>query len=587
MQSITEKNLRSLTDSGRYQRGRDYFNDGAVTNLREYRGRITATVTGSQNYQVKLWEEDGQLEYECSCPDGQDYEFCKHCVAVGLTLLEQTGTGTISKNKSGRRKPRKKGRKEITSEDIHAWLQTQDSVLLADLLMEQAIDDERLYRQLILKVADNIGGDTNISIVQAALKETILPGYFIDYHAAYNYADNVQAAIDSVETLLKDGQAEAVIQLTEFALYKAEEALQTIDDSDGHMSFIFERLQALHLLACTKAKPDPETLARRLFEWELKGEWDVFSGAVGTYAKVLGKHGLALYRELAQAEWHKVKPLSPGADTLTNYDSRHFSITHIMETLAEQTGDVEALVEVLSRNLSSPYSFLRIAEAYKKAGRHDKALDWAERGINAFPKTPDRRLQEFVADEYHRLKRHDEAMLLIWRLFTDRPGLESYRELKQHATRCKQWSNWRNQALDHLHKLLKKKPAKRKPGEFYFDYASGFRTALVEIYLWEKNADAAWELAQEGTLHDALWLQLATQREKQHPEDAIQVYRTLVESAVKQTNNAAYRQAVNYLTQLRKLMKRTGQEIAFESYLNALRTTYKRKRNFIAMTDKL
>lgn len=258
-----------------------------------------------------------------------------------------------------------------------------------------------------------------------------------------------------------------------------------------------------------------------------------------------------------------------------------------METLAEQTDDVEALVEVLSRDLSHSYSFLRIAEAYKKAGKHNKALDWAERGLKAFAKTPDQRLQEFVADEYHRLKRHDEAMSLMWRLFTDQPGLESYRELKQHADRCKQWPDWRSQALDHLHQLLEKKPAKRQPGNFYFSYARGSRPTLVKIYLWEKNVDAAWELAQDADLHDELWLQLAAQREKQHPEDAIQVYRNLIESSVNQTNNAAYAQAVNHLKKVEKLMKKTNRENAFKNYLSGLRTTYKRKRNFIAMINKL
>jgi hypothetical protein len=61
-------------------------------------------------------------------------------------------------------------------------------------------------------------------------------------------------------------------------------------------------------------------LARRLFDWELNGDWDVFSGeechgwlaqpwprldeptvALATYADVLGGKGLAAYRQLAEA----------------------------------------------------------------------------------------------------------------------------------------------------------------------------------------------------------------------------------------------------------------------------------------------
>ncbi|MDE0513843.1 MAG: hypothetical protein OXI88_18935, partial [Gammaproteobacteria bacterium] len=67
-----------MADSARFQRGQDYYRGGAVTGLRQYRGRVSATVAGSRDYQVKLWEEDGTLKFECSCPDGMDYAFCKH-----------------------------------------------------------------------------------------------------------------------------------------------------------------------------------------------------------------------------------------------------------------------------------------------------------------------------------------------------------------------------------------------------------------------------------------------------------------------------------------------------------------------------
>ena len=288
-----------MADSPRFQRGQEYYQGGAVTGLRQYRGRVSATVAGSRDYQVNLWEEDGKLKFECSCPDGMDYAFCKHCVAVGLSLLEEAGSEDTSDSKSARKTSLKKTLKNITAEDIHAWLEIQDVATLADLLVEQAMDDQNLYRKLQLKVADNIGGDTNISVVKKTLGEAILPGYIIEYHATYGYTKTIESAIDSLETLLKNGQAQAVIELTEFALHKAEEALHNMDDSDGYMSGIFERLQTLHLEACHKAKPDPQVLAKRLFEWELTGEWDVFFGAAARYADVLGKSGMERYRELA------------------------------------------------------------------------------------------------------------------------------------------------------------------------------------------------------------------------------------------------------------------------------------------------
>lgn len=111
------------------------------------------------------------------------------------------------------------------------------------------------------------------------------------------------------------------------------------------MGGILERLQDLHHKAYKKAKPDPEALARRLFEWELRTDYDTFYGAAETYADVLGERGLAVYRKLAEAEWAKVPARGPGREHPEKYGKR-FRITHIVETLARQTGDMEAVVAI-------------------------------------------------------------------------------------------------------------------------------------------------------------------------------------------------------------------------------------------------
>src|SRR4030065_1925927 len=186
------------------------------------------------------------------------------------------------------------------------------------------------------------------------------------------------------------------------------------------MGGILERLQEIHHAACGKAKPDPEELARRLFEWQLRTDWDPFCGAAEKYAHVLGEKGLAVYRNLVEAEGARVPALDAGRDDPGKCGNR-FRITHIMETLARRTGDVEAIVAVMKRDLSSPYAYLRIAESFKEARKHDPALEWAERGLKAFPRRTDSRLREFLAGEYHRRKRPREAMGRAWAGVTGSP----------------------------------------------------------------------------------------------------------------------------------------------------------------------
>lgn len=117
------------------------------------------------------------------------------------------------------------------------------------------------------------------------------------------------------------------------------------------------------------------------------------------YASLLGKKGLAEYRKLAEAEWAKLPPLQSGRRDVDGYGSR-YRITHLMETLVKESGDMEALVAIQKRDPSSSWAYLRIAEAYKEKGKYDAALEWAEAGRKAFPKDAGSRLLEFLADEW-------------------------------------------------------------------------------------------------------------------------------------------------------------------------------------------
>lgn len=567
------KTLRRLAGPRSFERGEAYFEDGRAGRLVEDKGRITAFVHGSSKYRVKLWNEDGGLEYECSCPVGQDGDFCKHCVAVGLTWL----AGNDGKGKSAHSSGSK-----VTFKDIRSYLLTQDKETLAEMILDQAAADERLRNKLLLQAAGSKKEGINLTAYRQAIDNAVNPDGYVGYYEMYDYSQGIDEVVSSVSELLKNGKAAGVIELCEYALRKVEKAINHVDDSDGHMGGILERLQELHLSACKEAGPDPESLAKRLFDWEISGEWDTFYGAVKTYSEVLGKKGLDIYRQLAEEEWKKIKPLGP-ADKDSDRYGRRFRVTQIMEDLAKQTGDIEALVTIKSRDLSSSYAFLQIAEIYKEYGNREKALDWAERGLRAFPKRPDSRLMDFVAEEYHRLKRHDEAMKLIWAQFEENHSFHTYDKLKTHADKTGGWPAWREKALEIIRKDLKRNMnAGKSPWMRGHDHS-----LLVEIFLFEKDADAAWKEANEGDCSDSLWLRLAEMREKDHPNDTIAVYQKMVNPIVDRKNNVAYEEAKWLILKIKGLMTRTGEESKFASYLNSVKIAHKPKRNFMKLLERI
>jgi uncharacterized Zn finger protein len=571
---LTRRHVQRLASGTSFQRGEDYATGGRVRSLVVRQDALTATVAGSAEYAVRLEVRDGALQHQCSCPVGTDGEFCKHCVAVAVAWL----------NANEGKAP---GKPENTAavvrlDDVRPFLLKRDKATLADWLLEAAENDERL-RERLLRQAARTTGKGDFKAYRRSIDRATSTGGFVHYREAFDFAQGIAEAVAPLRGLLDDGQAAEVIDLAEHALLRVSKAILEMDDSDGGMSPILDDLQELHLQACRRARPDPEKLAARLFDWEIDGEWDVFGGAAETYADVLGEKGLALYRARAEALWHSLPALKPGQRE--EYSSRRFNLTRIMEALARASGDLEALVAVKAKDLTLPYHFLQIAELYRKARKTEAALDWAERGVKAFPDHLDSRLIEFLAEEYHARQRHEEALALIWRLFERRPGLEYFQLLRQHADRTQAWPPWRERALSVLRAAGAGGARPRSGMAHWFRPAD--HSELVRVFLWEKETERAWQEAQSGGCSSPLWLELAASREAHQPADAANVYLRESEKLVPQKNNGAYAEAIRLLTKARALMLGLSRGEEWQAAIDRLRLTHKAKRNFIALAAKL
>lgn len=573
--ALNEAVLKRLAGDRTFQRGLDYYLDGRVESMDETEDGLRAMVAGSRDYQVTLASDEGILDYSCECPQGEDGAFCKHCVAAALAWLRRPAA---ARSKGGRQTAK------LTVEDAAKFLREEDKNTLIAMILQWAKDDSRLQENLLIYAARRSGPEVAAAAAMRTFENAVRTGGYLHYREASDWAHKVDRAITNFEKLLADGHAGLVIDLCEKAVAQLCDAIEAVDDSGGHFAVLQERLEDIHFRACKAAKPDPVALARRLLRMELENQWDVFCGAVERYAGVLGDKGLAEYRRLAEAEWEKVPVQIPG----NRHDTwiQHSRIEQIMESLARASGDVEELVSVLSRDLAHPYNFLRIAEAYREAGRHDDALLWAEKGLKAFPVRRDSRLVEFAAEEYHRRGRHADAMNLIWAQFCASPFLNEYRNLKAHAKKAGQWPQWRERALAEIRRgLAEAKATRSRRGGYGWGGELG-HSVLVEIFLYEGDTDAAWREAQEGGCSQTLWLRLAEAREKDHPEDAAPIYWRQAAAIVAARTNGVYEDAVDLLEKTASLMQRMGRSEEFVRNLEALRADYKRKRNFIKLLDQ-
>lgn len=576
--AVSPARLRRVAGDRFFGRGEAYFAQGAVRSLRPSDGGVKAAVQGTRRYRVHLWMEDGDLGYDCSCPVGRDGAFCKHCVAVGLAWHAEGADGGEGLGDDGS--------PVITEGNVREYLLGLDKEELVSLLLDQADEDERLHRRLMVRAAHATPGTADHSVWKEALAQALDTGDFVSYQGAYDYMTGIEEVIESLEDLLRAGQARSVVQLAEYGLDEVEECLDHVDDSDGWMGGLLARLQELHLEACRRARPDPVELAERLFEKELESSYDTFHQAALVYADILGEPGLAAYRRLAEAEWTKVPALGPGEEDPNRYGGR-FAITSVMEALARVGGDLGTLVKIKSHDLSSPYAFLEIANLYEEAGDADLALDWAERGWRAFSGTRcDERLRAFIAEAYQRRGRGDEAITLMWEAFAEYPRIQTYRELKGYAGNAGQWPAWREKALSLIRERIADETA-GPPGErTWMRDPARDHSLLVEIFLHEGDDDGAWREAEAGGCSQRLWLALAKSREKSHPEDAIRIYKDRVASLLRHTGDRVYEEAVDYLRKICELLARSGRDDAFRHLLAEIRATHKRKRNLMKLLDR-
>lgn len=569
--------IQTLAGAKTFARGLAYFHEGAVGRLEEDGNSVAATVQGTHRYHVSLSVSEEELEYDCICPVGTDGLFCKHAIALALSWLENSGEETFPPNDTA--KPKKK---RITkTEQLRQYLETLPEAKLRDLLMDAAERDRSFRDKLLLtaKSATSKGiGDLRGIVNQA----TRVNRYDED---AYNYAERLNDLADLLETRIDDGDAE-LVELIEEAILQAEGGQEQIDDSDGDTYSGIERLGEVHLLACQRLNPDPVDLAERLFRYQMEGGSETFYAILPDYAPALGEAGLARYEERILEKWSELPKLTPGNSMSRTWDARRGRLESAMTELATRRGDTETLIAVLSRDLSSPRNYLRLAGFLKDHQRFDEALACAEEGIASFPKDYGQdELKVFAIEEYLRRKDYDAVEKLAWDRFERRPGNTDFFELLKTAKRIDRFDSLRQRAMTFLEaRVAREEASGTKPSI----WSSGTRDTLVEIHLAEKNAEAMWTTLKGGPTSSSLWEKCADLRGKTHPEDAIPLYFKLLPMAVSDgSSNARYVSAFRIVQSIGKLRKAQDRVADFRQELARIRLEYKAKRNFMKLLSAL
>lgn len=459
--------------------------------------------------------------------------------------------------------------------DLRAYLRSLDVETLADLLHEQAERDPEL-RGRLRSLAGDVGGDL------AEVRSLLDRG---PCHASFAEAPKITAVLDTLRHLLDSGTRADVAPLARRTVDRIADAIETAEDPSGAMGAELQRAVGLYARACAAHPPEPAKLAEWILGFAFGG-----SGRpeieLAVFAQALGEPGLALVKStvdtvLAEGEGGRRRRIAEGLN----------------EQLAEISGDVDTLREILSGRLPRLDVSLKIVRVLRATGRTSEAIAHAAQalarsasgarapaaevrtdGISANLEVSDQRDRPDAPSDgaarsptdtetSEESGRHDDVLTSRRSEFERSPDRRAYLALRESVTEAGQWDKDREWALGVL---------RERAGDDR-DTADEFARILHE----ERLIEEAWQVTQRHDCSLQVKLELAEARENDHPADAIGVYQAHIEELIRYKDADHYRHAAKRLKKLRMLYRNAGQAAEFGDYLASLVRAHRRKARLL------
>lgn len=556
--------LREFAGEKVFARGVAYHEDRQVEIVSIDNARVVARVIGSEVYRSQLDGTGKRFSGQCSCPAFSDWGFCKHLVATALAANDLQ-PGELEKAAS-----------RLTK--IRDYLRAKGVEPLVEMIMSLTERDSNLLRDIELAATAATADDQMLFVqFKKAFTEATRVRAFVEYREARGWAEKLENLLDQVASLVAGGRAELALQLLEYFFTRMDDALNSVDDSDGRGGGVYAKGCEIHLAACRAAKRDPVALARDLFAREVDSAWDFFHGASEAYADILGDVGLSEYRRLANEAWQKIKPLRAGGRrAYDEQSSALYRLRTILEFFAEREGDVDAGIAIRAKDLSTAHAYLSIAQLCLSHGRDTEALKWAEEGLWQFEDRPDQRLVFFSVDLYRKIGRAKDADGLLWKTFERLPSIELYRRLKGAAGSGKAVTD---SAVDRAIALLRGNLDKSEAGTRW----SSPRELLLQILVAEKRLAEAWEVVRGHGCSEPQLVELAKVSEHSHPDAALSAYAQNVERLVRLGGQFNYEQASKTIARMHSIRKRLGASADHALFLAEFMRRHKAKRNMMKL----
>jgi hypothetical protein len=595
---LTEDEIGEQTDTNSFSRGRSYFRNGHIVNPVRRGDTIEAECLGSEidPYQVKAKlrsagkKGSNPQSSSCTCPRGG---FCKHIVALLLAWIDDPEQFVA--------------RQPLT--EVLAGRSREELILLVQQMVQRHPDLESLA-ELPMPVAGS--GDANTPAVRAdvirrQVKRAFASSDAYAWGGAGKIARELQPVLELGTGYADAGRwADAATVYITLATAIMEWLLDVSDDEGDIGILVAECDQGLATCLDTQADlapgdrlaPDarhriietifaiwhfdiyeaggielsttgPEAIARNVTddERQMVEEWLARDSADG-WGKSMVVEFQIMLREQSGLDDEALLAIYREAELWDD-------VTELLMRLDR----VDEAVVISNRHLTQPRSLINFANALIARGGEgiDRALAlvddrlWEIEGTDPHQEAM---LQDWLIQQSSAHGRPQQALTLAQRRFSRQQTLQTFQLVEQAATLPGQdegiWADLRPKLID----ALKEKDAWDVLTELALQ-AGDVRTAL-DMFARNRTRPVrgygGW-----GGIHDRE-LRLADAAQRDFPDEAVAIYRTLAEVMIEGRQRTTYKVAAEYLSRAKATLARHHREPDWIRLIDEIRTNHKTLR---------
>jgi uncharacterized Zn finger protein len=222
---FTLRNFDKWLGAALVKRGKQYFENGAVTDLDDDAGQWTAAVEGSEIYEVSVTLKDDEeiADNFCDCPFEEDV--CKHQIAVLFAIREQLPVlKNVTKKTKG--KPFDRLLENITAQEYSAFVK-QYSVKNRDF---------KLAFEIFFADKDDStnAGERYKKLIENLIKKFSDHG-FLDYRSSASLAREINGLTGDARKMMSAKNYIDAFNLGVVIMKEMMEVASSSDDSHGEI----------------------------------------------------------------------------------------------------------------------------------------------------------------------------------------------------------------------------------------------------------------------------------------------------------------------------------------------------------------